>query len=113
MYNAKQESLSDWFRFIVEEYNIIENKWESTMCLPTNSEVINGDWSLIEMKFKVLNPNNSISIVTIGKKYDRENVYIDDLLIREINTDVYKVVKQNNFDKITELFKNNQQIINK
>jgi len=60
-----------------------------------------------------LNPNNSISIVTIGKKYDRENVYIDDLLIREINTDVYKVVKQNNFDKITELFKNNQQIINK
>jgi len=110
MYNARQESLSDWFRFIIEEYDAASDEFLLTWTLPPNSQVINGDWSLVEIEFSVQNPENHVAIVTEGKKEDKASFIIDDLLIRESNTLVFKIIKINESNNIVELFKNNHQI---
>ncbi|MBK6965195.1 MAG: hypothetical protein IPH20_14970 [Bacteroidales bacterium] len=84
------DALNMWFRFIVEEYDEQADTWKSTTWFPEHSEVINGDWSLVEGVFEVSNPKNRIYIVTIGKKEAKEPLFIDDLLIRENGTDVYR-----------------------
>lgn len=70
---------------------------------------INGDWSLIEIRFKV--PENiSHSSLTL-KGDDRSKIiwYVDDLLIRDADVDVYKVLSgENPYNKL--LFMNNHRI---
>lgn len=90
MYNGHQDALNLYFRFIVEEYNETEDRWEQTTCFPDQSETINGNWSLAEIPFRVSSPGNRIYIVTIGARDAKGPVYIDDLLIREEAMDVYR-----------------------
>jgi len=84
--------LNDWFRFIVEERNpkTGEFKYLQTS-FPEFSEVIDGDWSLVEMKFKIDYPENEIRIITIGKELTADLlIRVDGLLIRENGIDVFQ-----------------------
>ncbi|MFZ4739848.1 MAG: hypothetical protein ACOYLE_01645 [Bacteroidales bacterium] len=105
MWNGVQDALNDWFPLIIEECDEAKNVSESIICLPEESEVIFGNWSLIEGVFEVKNPKNKIYIITNGKDSYKEALFTDDLLIVEEGLDVYSL---NNKDK---LFYNNHEIL--
>lgn len=109
MYNGQLDALNFWFRFIFEEYDQSAEHWEIIYTIPEQSEVIDGDWSLVELQFKVINSNNPTCIKTLGKTIDKLEFYLDDLLIREKGVDVFKPV-YNEDGSIRELFKNNHRI---
>jgi hypothetical protein len=106
MYNGFDDALNNWLRFIIEEYDEKANTWYSTVCLPEQSETINGDWSLIENTFEVKNPGSRIYIVAIGKDDSRQGLFADDLLIKESGTEVYGIN-----EKEDTLFYNNHQVV--
>ncbi|MFK8008037.1 MAG: hypothetical protein AB8H03_16890 [Saprospiraceae bacterium] len=90
-FNGQNDALNDWFRFIVEERNPNTGEFKYTTCFPEFSEVIDGDWSLVEMDFQVDFPENEIRIITIGKALTLDlPLYIDDLMIREKGVDVFE-----------------------
>ncbi len=108
MYNNLDDALNKWLRFMVLEYDAQNNKWIELFCLPEYCGIIKDNWSLVELDFKIKNTNNSVSIVVKAKQ---EILYVDELLIREKNNAIYKVLKKNSDNKTLELFKNNHQII--
>ena len=75
------------------------------------SECINDNWSLIEIRFKIKDTNDKISILAEGINNSKHFVHIDNLLIRESNCTVYKVLEEKN-GKIIKLYKNNQVVCN-
>ena len=91
-YNGQNDALNDWFRFIVEERNPKTGEFKYlTTVFPEFSEVIDGDWSLVEMDFKVDYPQNEIRIITIGKTLTADVlIRVDGLLIREKGVDVFQ-----------------------
>lgn len=91
MYNGLKDALNMWFRFIIEEYNKETDTWTSTVYLPEQSEVINGNWSLVEGSFKVKNPKSKIYIVTKGTDEEYQAFFADDLLVTEKGVDVYSL----------------------
>jgi len=91
MYNGIPDALNNWLRFIIEEFDESKNAWISTEILPEQSEVINGNWSLVEGTFEVMNSKSRIYITTKGKDDSKQPLYVDDLLIREVGVDVYKM----------------------
>ena len=107
MYNNHPDALNLWLRFMVEEYDEANNKWYTTTVFPEFSEVINHDWSLIELEFKIRNPQNRIYIVSIGKDNSKADLHLDDLFIYEKGSFNYKI-KRPGSSPI--LFKNNQEI---
>ncbi len=90
MYNGLQDALNDWFRLIVEEYNENQNTWKSTTFFPEQCETINGEWSMAEFDFTVEDAGNQISLVSIGKEYERQPLFVDELFIMESDADVYR-----------------------
>lgn len=108
-YNGGQDALNFWFRFGKEEYNPVTDVWSESYVLPEQSQVIFGDWSLVELDFQVADPQNEVSFKTLGKTIDKQFFFLDDILIREKRVDVYKILEQKN-GRITSLFKNNQRI---
>jgi hypothetical protein len=90
MYNGIPDALNNWLRFIIEEFDETKNEWISTEILPEQSEVINGNWSLVEGTFEVKNSTSRIYITTKGKEDSKQPLYVDELLIREVGVDVYK-----------------------
>ncbi len=109
MHNAFPDALNLWFRFIVEETDPVTANTIQTVCLPEESEVINGDWSLIELPFTVTDTSHEIRILCIGKDDSYQKLIADDLLIRESGVDVFKITGHDG-EHIDELFKNNHQI---
>ena len=107
MYNGEKDALNLWFRFIIEEFDEATNQWYTTTAFPEISEVIYGNWSLIELKFKMNNTKNKIYIVSKGKDDSKAKLHLDDLLIRESNTIVYRTSVLNGSQV---LFKNNHEI---
>ena len=105
MYNGYKDALNLHFQFRVEEFNEADNSWQNTVCYPEQSEVINGDWSLVEMEFKVQYPDSYVYIVSKGKPDSKSAFVADDLLIREHHLDVYRMDTANN-----SLFYNNHDI---
>ncbi len=105
MFNGEKDALNLWFRLIVEEYDETNNIWYSTTFFPEQSEVINGDWSLVEGVFKVNNPMSRIYIVSKGKENSKAELHADDLLIYEVGNDIYKFDKANG-----HLFYNNHKV---
>jgi hypothetical protein len=105
MFNGRPDALNLYFRFIVEEYNEQSDFWESTTFFPDQSEVINGDWSLVEGVFEVRNPQSRIYIVTIGTKDAKGPLFIDDLLIGDKGVDVYRLSPED-----STLFYNNHAV---
>ncbi len=109
MFNNQPDALNFWFRFIIEEYDMKADKWTVKFCLPEQSEVINEDWSLVEFRFSVSNTNSYVYVKTKGKELDKVKYYLDDLLVREKDNDVYKIINESD-GRINELFKNNHRI---
>ncbi|MEZ5195304.1 MAG: hypothetical protein R2764_02540 [Bacteroidales bacterium] len=109
MFNGQLDALNFWLRFIVEEYDEVNNSWEITYTITEQSETINGNWSLVELAFKVNDPTHYTCLKLTGKEIDKVKFYMDDLLVKEKDADVYKVLETQNAS-ITELFKNNQRI---
>jgi len=91
MYNGFKDALNLHFQLRVEEFNESANSWENTICFPEQSQVINGNWSLVEMEFKVKNPGSYVYIVTKGKPDSKSPFVADELLIREQHLDVYRM----------------------
>jgi len=87
-----------------------ENSW-STIYNISRCENIVGDWSLIELKFKLLKQGNTFDIFLLGNDKIEKYYYSDDLLIRPENVDVYKVIESKN-GTTTKLYKNNFVIEN-
>lgn len=95
--------------FLEVEFPTIDNKWLS-LTNPARSCVINGSWSLIELEFKLPDYADGLTLLLKGDNSSIKNAIIDDVLIRAKDTDVYKVIKEEN-GNVTELFKNNHKII--
>jgi hypothetical protein len=74
---------------------------------PMPSMVIDGNWSLVEGKFKVLNKDSKLSIFFKGDDRSRQLIYVDDFMIRPADTEVFKLIASNNTSGDTVLFKNN------
>jgi hypothetical protein len=72
-------------------------------------EVIDGDWSLGELKFFVSDSNSKLDIIIKGSERARDWIYIDDVLIRSSSNQVYRVLRDS-MSNITELVINNQFI---
>jgi hypothetical protein len=107
MYNNHKDALNLWFRFMVEEYDEPNNQWFTTTGFPEFSEVIYGNWSLVELEFKVRDPKNKVLIVSKGKDNSKADLHLDDLLIYEKGALIYKVKRAGSSPV---LFKNNQDI---
>ncbi len=106
MYNGLKDALNFWLRFMIEEYNAETNTWVTTTWLPEQSEVIYGNWSLVEGTFEMKNPKNKIFIVTKGKDISKQALFADDLLITEEGLDVYRLSENGE-----KLFFNNHEIV--
>ncbi|NOZ35304.1 MAG: hypothetical protein GXO80_08400 [Chlorobi bacterium] len=76
---------------------------------PTRSYLIDGDWSLVEMNFTPEKTNVKYRAVIKGGNIPKIKIHIDNLLIKEANTDIYKILKSDTTG-IKELFKNNNVI---
>ncbi len=105
MYNGMKDALNDWFRFIIEEHDEEKNTINSTTYFPEQSETIYGNWSLLEGTFEIKNPKSKVLIITKGKENATQELFVDDLLIKENGVDIYKLVNDD------ELFFNNHQVL--
>ena len=110
MYNNQKDALNNWFRIIVEEHDVNNDTYFTTVCFPEQSETIYGNWSMVELSFSINNPANTICIVSIGKDEDSKIPLVADcLLIRERNSSVYRIETEK-AGATTTLFKNNHTI---
>lgn len=76
---------------------------------PASSMVIDGDWSLVELEFSLTDPGHEIEVFLRGPWKGKGDYYIDELLLREKEVNVYKILQRED-DMINGLMKNNQQI---
>lgn len=81
----------------------------TTMVRPINSITINGDWSLVEMEFKLKNPEAQIDFILEADNLSKMPVFIDDFMIYEKKSLNYSADYVND-TTINLLKKNNQQI---
>lgn len=71
---------------------------------------VNGDWSLIELRFTVTDAAKTSELFLKGDDKSKITWNIDDFCIREATVDVYRVLSHQN-DQPTKLFMNNHRII--
>ena len=102
-YNADW-NLNEHFRFGLIEYNEKGDVWEQEF-YPELSQMINGDWSLVEFDYTMKNKTNNLKLYTRGSVYSHGTIVYDDLLIYEYPLRIYKEIEPNK-----ELFFNNHQI---
>lgn len=105
MYNGMKDALNLWFQFLIEEWNPETDSWHTTTFFPDQSEVVYGDWSLVEGTFTVQSSKNRVYMVSKGKDNSKARLFADDLLVKEIDTDIFRIAKDT-------LFYNNHHIIN-
>ncbi len=105
--NTKNYILSFWaynkgygrtsFQVIWEEHDEINNKsnWHySTDC--RFSKTVKDNWSLIKFKFKPLNNKTSYNLYFPGRNNGVDSIYVDNIMLREADLDVYKKYKKSN-----------------
>lgn len=71
---------------------------------------VNGDWSLIELRFLVTDAANTSELFVKGDDASKITWNIDDLFIREATVDVYRVLSENN-GQPNRLFMNNHRMV--
>jgi hypothetical protein len=103
--NKYQGDLNNHYRLIVEEFSPTGTLLKSTEVLAEQSQVIDGDWSLLECGFGVMESTSSFKILMRGKAEDDHNVIIRDFLIYQNGVNFYRLNDDNDI-----LFFNNQAV---
>jgi hypothetical protein len=103
--NKHQGDLNNHYRLIVEEYDSNKNVIKATEVLAEQSQVIDGDWSLLECGFGAEQNNSSFKVLLRGKQEDDHSVIVRDFLIYQNGVMFYRINDDNNI-----LFFNNQAI---
>lgn len=67
---------------------------------------ISGDWSLLNLKFKLKSKGDKISISIKGGEDRDLKIFADEFLIRAVDEDVYKIIEERD-GRIRKLMKNN------
>lgn len=78
-------------------------RWDITWD-PRSSMVIDGDWSLVEKKFRIKDATEKIKIFVQGDEHSMQDIYIDEFMLRPLASEVYSKIKSGND---TYLFYNN------
>ena len=94
---------------IILEQSDGENLYWDYVTMISNSEVIDDDWSLVEIPFKVRGEKFSINVFLDKIKTAKDSFYIDNLMIRRSDIYVYSIIKDVEGQDST-LFYNNQHI---
>lgn len=77
---------------IISETDPENNTTEWTQFLsPVRSKNIDGDWSLVEQKFRPKNPHMLISVFFKEELHNNMNFWADELLLRPADADVYHI----------------------
>ena len=93
---------------ILEQSDKVKLYWDFVTMI-SNSEIIDGDWSLVEIPFKVRGEKFGINIMIDKNKSAKDSFYIDNLMIRRSDIEVYCIIKGSE-GKDSTLFYNNQYI---
>jgi len=85
-----KEELSNQVSCVLEEYDADGNAgaWELAWN-PMVSMKINGDWSLVEKKFRVKESTREFSLFFRGNDHSKQEFFADDLIIRPAGINVY------------------------
>lgn len=94
--------------FILREKDGDNSGW-TKITNPAYSQVINGNWSLVEMEFVLKYPNSETEFMLKGSDLHKKEIYIDEFMIYKANTLNYKIVTIND-STIQMIIKNNQYI---
>lgn len=92
---------------IIEEKSPHGNTEWNVFIRPIESLIIDGNWSLVEKKFRPKYKDELISVLLSGNGYSKLELFVDELMIREAEMDVYKIVSLDSQENITGLMKNN------
>ena len=106
MYNGQPDALNLYFRGFIDEVNKNGEIVNRVVFFPEHAQTIVGDWSMVTVRFQVMDPKNTIIFRFIGKDPEKNTVYLDDLLVHENGVNVYKPVFNRN-GKLKSLFWNN------
>ncbi len=63
---------------------------------PDRSMVIDGDWSLVEIKFRLKTNDSRITVILGGNDDSDQEIFMDELLIRAADIDFYQTDKNGN-----------------
>ncbi|MCP4120733.1 MAG: hypothetical protein GY751_03150 [Bacteroidetes bacterium] len=107
MYNGRLDALNESLRLVVHEHNAAEDVWYTTGVLAETSEVIDGNWSLVEVEFSISHPDNVIYIALEGTSISTGLIIADDLLIMKKEGVVYR---ESEDEEGKRLFYNNHDI---
>ena len=94
MYNKGQDVLNQWFDLRVRERYNVTGEWFETVVHPEMSEVIWGDWSLVELDFEKQVDNADLIIECRGRERSKATIYLDDLMIRKKDKSHYRFVQK-------------------
>jgi len=83
-------------------------RWINPIISPTNSQVINDAWSLIELPLVPTRQDAEYDLMIKGDDYSDIKFIIDDVLIYDASLEIYQFEHKGNNDV---LFKNNHQIV--
>ncbi len=111
MYNEEmgQEQAAQSSIAFIETRDKADNiNWITTFN-PARSAVIDESWSLIELSFKMPENIKQLSILVKGDNKSDKIIYIDDVLVKESEVNVYKVIRETD-GIIRELFINNHKV---
>jgi len=103
MFNGIQDGLNFNFLAGVVELNKANDERNHRTVKPIESEVINGNWTLVEIPFTIKWAENLIEIVTVPTSGVNPPLYIDNLLMYKKGGKVYRENK-------TNLYRNNHTI---
>jgi hypothetical protein len=67
------------------------SEWVTTFD-PRAATSIHGDWSMIEMPFRTIEPGMKVEVVITGHWPPGDSVWVDDLLIRESDVEVTRLI---------------------
>ncbi len=70
-----------------------------------HSRIVNGAWSLFELRFTVDRPEDHFGIMMKGADYYRDTITIDEVLIRPADSEVFQVLEERN-GKLQRVFYN-------
>lgn len=105
IYNKTPDALNGYFKLFIDELDEFNNIVNQQSVLIEETEVINGDWCMIETNFKVTNSKNRLKLYVYSNNKEVVKVVIDDFFVIESDVDAFKYNSISN-----ELFYNNHHV---